>query len=146
MAVTDLTAAYARSATSVRRGLAMLDRKQVLVQDEVQCKAPSEVWWFLHTHAPAQVSADGRTATLTQGKTRLLAQIVSPAQAAFQVMKAEPLPGAPHPEKNGKNDKYRKLAIQLKDVKDLRLAVTLTPLKEGETAPSAPALSPLGGW
>ena len=146
VAVTDLTAAYAKQATQVRRGLAMLDRKQVLVQDEVQCPVPSEVWWFLHTSAPAQVSADGRTATLTQGQTRLLAQIVSPAEAVFQVMKAEPLPAAPHPEKNGKNDKYRKLAIQLKDVKDLRLAVMLTPLKEGETAPPAPALSPLGSW
>ena len=146
-AVTDLTAAYAKHATKAQRGLALLDRKQVLVQDEIQCPAPAEVWWFLHTHTKAQLSADGRSATLTQGKTRLLAQIISPAQATFQVMKAEPLPAAPHPPKQGNNAKYSKLAIELKAVRDARLAVLLTPLTEGQSAPALPPrLTPLGDW
>ena len=147
IAVTDLTAAYAKQATQVRRGLAMLDRKQVLVQDEVQAKAPSEIWWFLHTRAQPQVSADGATATLTQGTARLQARILSPAQAVFQVLKAEPLPDSPHPKENGNNNRVHKLAIELKGAQDVRLAVLLTPLKEGETEPATkPQISPLANW
>ncbi|MBI5383983.1 MAG: DUF4962 domain-containing protein [Verrucomicrobia bacterium] len=147
VAVTDLTAAYAKHVNKAQRGMAMLGRKQVLVQDEVQAKAPAEVWWFLHTHAKPQVGEDGRTATLTDGKARLHARIVSPAQARFQVMKAEPLPAAPQPPKQGNNSRYQKLAIQLRDVTDTRIAVVLTPLKEGEAVPAAQTqLTPLATW
>jgi hypothetical protein len=147
VAIADLTAAYAKNTTKARRGIAMLNRCQVLVQDEVQTKAPSEVWWFLHTRAKAQVSADGRTATLSEGKARLVAQILSPSQARFTVMKAEPLPAAPHPEKQGGNREGRKLAIELEGVQDLRLAVLLTPLQENVNAPAhRPELSPLAAW
>ena len=40
-AVVDLTAAYAAHARQVRRGVAMLDRKRVLIQDEVRPTSPS---------------------------------------------------------------------------------------------------------
>jgi hypothetical protein len=117
------------------------------VQDEVQAKAPSEVWWFLTTHAKPQVSGDGRSATLTLGKARLLAQILAPPQGAFTVMNAVPLPAAPHPDRQGDNSKYQKLAIQLQGVQDLRLAVLLTPLREGEKEPAAAVkLTPLAEW
>jgi hypothetical protein len=147
VAIADLTAAYAKNAERAQRGIAMLNRRQVLVQDEVQARAPSEVWWFLHTRAKAQVSADGRTATLSEGKARLMARILSPLQARFTVMKAEPLPSAPHPAKQGDNSKGRKLAIELQGVQDLRLAVLLTPLRDGETTSAhLPELSPLAAW
>ncbi len=57
--------------------------------------------------------------------------------------KAAPLPASPHPAKQGRNDRYRKLAIQMKRVTDLRLAVHFTPLREGEQAPVPLAISPL---
>ena len=145
--VRDVTLSQAKEDTTVQRGLAMLNRKQVLVQDEVRTSQPSEVWWFMHTHAQVQVSPDGATAVLTQGKARLQARILTPATAGFQVLAAEPLPNSAHPEKNGKNDRYRKLAIEVKGATDLRLAVLLTPLKEGEAEPtSKPQLSPLANW
>ena len=76
MAVADLTAAYARQASSVRRGIALLPgRKTMLVQDEVAAGAPAEVAWFLHTEAQAKMQADGRSAILTQGKQRLLVRL-----------------------------------------------------------------------
>jgi len=146
-AIADLSAAYARDAASVRRGVAMLDRRQLLIQDEVETKAPAELWWFLHTEADVQIGKDGVTATLTKDGEHLLARIISPANAVFKVMKAEPLPGAPHPGQNGNNDKFRKLAIELRDVKDLRLVVLLTPLKQGETEPvKMPDVQPLDKW
>ena len=127
--------------------VALLNRSQVLVQDEVQADQPSEVWWFLHTPALIKVSDDGRTATLSQGSSRLLARILSPAKAAFMTMDAQPLPTSPHPEKQAKNEKVRKLAIHLKNVEELRLAVLLVPLREEEVAPARlPEVVRLADW
>ena len=41
-AVTDLTSAYSAEAASLRRGVALLDRSRVLVQDEFQPKQPGD--------------------------------------------------------------------------------------------------------
>jgi hypothetical protein len=138
LAVADLTAAYARHAQRVWRGFALLDRRQVLVQDEVQAEKPAEVWWFLHTPAKVELGANRTSAVLSQGGTRLEARILSPSPAAFTVMEAGPLRVSPQPEKQAQNKNVRKLAIQLQNVKDLRLAVLLTPLAENETSAKTP--------
>lgn len=146
-ALTDLTPAYTQHARKVQRGLALLRRQQVLVQDELQADKPAEVWWFMHTQAQVKLSADGATATLTQGKKQLQARLLSPPGAGFTVMEAQPLPTSPHPDRQAKNEGIRKLAVQLKQVSNLRLAVLLTPAPEGETAPpSPPEVVPLAQW
>jgi hypothetical protein len=146
-AVVDLTSAYARHARGVQRGLALLDRRQVLVQDEIQAEKPTEVWWFLHTPAQAQVSEGGRTATLTQENVRLQARLLSPPDASFIVKEAGPLPTSPRPDGQAKNDSVRKLAVHLTGVTDARLVVLLTPLRAGETAPAhVPTVAPLAEW
>ena len=94
-AIADLTAAYAGEAREIRRGIALLDRKQVLVQDELNCITPADVWWFAHTPAQVKLSGNGATATLSQGDKTLVAQILSPANASFRVMDAAPLPSSP---------------------------------------------------
>ena len=147
MAAADLTAAYARHARKVTRGLALLERKQVLVQDEMRADQPAEVWWFLHTPAQVKISDGGLTATLRHGSARLVARILSPANAAFTVMDAAPFPTSPHPERQNQNDQVRKLAIHFVDAKDVRVAVLLTPAREGETVEtSLPSISPLADW
>src|SRR5205823_4100022 len=70
-AIADLTPASARHARHIRRGIALLDRRQVLVHDEIQAERPADLWWFLHTTALVQVGHDGVTATLTQDGARL---------------------------------------------------------------------------
>lgn len=138
-AVADLTPAYAKHARRVERGVALLDRRQVLVQDEVQADAPADLWWFLHTRAAARVGADGTSATLSQGKARLEARILAPTGARFEVRDAAPLPVSPQPDKQAQNRGVRKLAIHFPETKDLRLAVLLTPVRENESPPSATA-------
>lgn len=146
-AVADLTPAYAQQTRKVQRGLALLNRRQVLVQDEIQTDKPSEIWWFLHTPAQGQISDDGTTATLTQGNARLWARILSPQGAKFSLMDAQPLPTSPNPEGQRKNEGVRKLAIHLSGATDARLAALLVPLREGEAAPSQlPEVSPLEKW
>ncbi len=146
-ALADLTPAYKPHAQQVQRGLALLERRMVLVQDEIKAEKPAEVWWFMHTHATVQIAADGTTATLTQGKARLWARLLSPAEAKFEVLDAQPLPTSPHPEGQRNNEGIRKLTIHLTGATDARLAVLLVPLKEGEDAPAQlPEVRPLAEW
>ena len=146
-AIADLTPAYAKYARQVSRGIALLNRDKVLVQDELQADKPLDLWWFMHTQAAVKIEDDGRTASLQQAGAQLRAQILSPAGARFQVMNAEPLPTSPHPEKQAKNDRIRKLAIHLTAISDTRLAVLLVPkLSKDEGTGSAPKLSALSEW
>ncbi len=147
VAVADLTRAYSGQANRVERGLALLDRRQVLVQDEVQADQPAELWWFFCTPATVEINDAGTVAMLRQGTARLEARLVSPANATFKVMPAEPLPSSPNPPRQASNSRYRKLAIHIEDAKSLRLAVLLTPLKEGEAnSIPPPQLKPLEEW
>jgi hypothetical protein len=145
-AIADLTPAYAQHAQRVQRGLALLDRRALLVQDEVEAQPRADVWWFLHTTALIELAADGRSATLTQGKAKLLAQLLAPADARFEVCAAAPLATSPHPEGQRANEGFRKLAVHLPQLDRLQLAVLLTPWT-GKAAPSkCPALVPLSNW
>jgi hypothetical protein len=145
LAVADLSSAYAHYAREVRRGVALLDGGQVLVQDEVRAVQPAEVWWFLHTAAEITVADHGRRATLFQGSRRLEAEVLAPADARWTVMEARPLPTSPQPEKQHANPGVRKLALRLPNVTELRLAVRLVPLGT-ETVPPPPAVQPLEAW
>ena len=142
-----MKAAVAPNARKAERGVAMLDRQRVLVQDELLTDKPADVWWFMHTEAKVEVDAAGTTATLKRGGREMSARLLSPSGAKFTVMKAEPLPTSPQPPKQANNDRYRKLAIHLADVKDLRLAVLFTPLP-GEGKPPQPSdkVLPLDQW
>jgi hypothetical protein len=146
-AIADLTPAYARQASKVWRGLALVNRRQVLIEDEIETPQPAEIWWFLHTPAAVKLSADKKSAILTQNSRRWQARLVQPANATFEVGKARPLPLSPHPLCQGDNTGVQKLAVNLKQTKKVRLVVWLTPLPEGESAcPSPPAVAPLADW
>lgn len=147
-AVADLTAAYAKRALEVRRGVALIDGKsRFLVQDEIRTARPSTVWWFMHTEAEVAVRADGGSAVLTRDGKRLWARILAPAGARFQVMDARPLPTSPNPAEQNVNAGIRKLAIRLDGVTNTTLSVLLVPLSDGETPPrSLPAVRALAAW
>lgn len=146
-AIADLSSAYAQRATKVERGIALLDRKQVLIEDEITATKPSTLWWFMHTEAEIQPDAAGKVATLTRGGARLHAQILSPPDARFAVMPAAPLATSPHPEKQGDNKNTRKLAINVSNATAVRIVVWFVPLKDGEAAPTKlPVAKPLSDW
>lgn len=145
-ALGDLRAAVAPEAKRAERGVALLERQRVLVQDELLTDQPAEVWWFMHTEAKVELNQSGTIATLQRGGKKLTAQIVLPTEARFEVMKAEPLPDSPHPPKQANNDRYRKLAIHLAGAKDLRLAVLFTPQTPATEKTTAPRIVPLADW
>ncbi|HEY5909178.1 MAG TPA: heparinase II/III family protein [Verrucomicrobiae bacterium] len=144
-AIADLTAAYKQHATRVRRGVSLLERKQLLVQDEVQSQSPADVWWFMHTPAVIGLEDNGKAAILSQLGVRLRAEVLSPPDAKLQIMEAAPLPASPHPAKQANNRNIRKLAIHVSGLPNIRIAVLLTPLQD-DKAPLAPKVSALDQW
>lgn len=145
-AIADLTAAYARNASKVQRGVALLNRRQVLIQDEIQTPKPADLWWFMTTPAEITIEAGGKTALLTQGGAKLKAILLSPANATFASLEAKPLPTSPDPAGQRRNSRVRKLAVNLKQVSDVRLAITLTPVAANTAPPANPSLTPLERW
>jgi hypothetical protein len=150
-------------ATQARRGIALVDRKIVIVQDEIETAKPSDVWWFMTvptastgrgrrssaeaTRVSIELGKDPREATLAKDKARLRLQIVEPNGAKFEIRDAKPLPDSPNPSEQNANAGIRKLAIHLPQVTTLRLAVRMVPLKEGEEPPPAVAeFKPLAAW
>ena len=136
-AVTDLSDPYQAQVTHATRGVALLDRRQVLVQDEVRASRPVEIIWNFHTRA--QIALGGDRATLTQGKARMEARILSPAGAHFEMISANPpLPQAQQPD-------VRNLIVRLPEkTREVRIVVLFTPDAKKNT--SVPTVEPLEGW
>ena len=141
-AIADLTAAYSGKAQSVQRGVALLDRSNVLVEDEIQANAPTELYWFMHT--AAHIRLQGRSARLNLGQKQLYVRLLSPTNAVFTTMKAEPLPTSPHPAQQAVNTGISKLTIHLKGVKTTRIAVLFTAESKGIKRDVAAV--PLNDW
>jgi hypothetical protein len=98
----------------------MVERGQVIVQDEIAADQPVEALWGMVTEA--EVKLEGRAATLRQGNWSLRASIVAPQNAVFEIVSTTP------PPPQNPNTGTRKLVVRLPEkVTDLRLVVSLTP-------------------
>ncbi len=122
----DLTSAYNKFAKKTTRGVAMLERRAVLVQDEFEIEKPCEVVWAMTTDAEINIHKQGQ-AWLTLKSQELKARILSPVGAEFTVESAEQKP----PQKTNKG--VKRLLIRLPDAKgNVRVAVLLSPVwKDG---------------
>jgi len=134
-AVVDLSAAYAKQLSRALRGMALLDRKHVLVQDELEGITGKELWWQMHTRA--KIELKGNQALLTQDKQQLWARILEPAEAVFGIESA----AAPPPQ--NPNTGVQKLVVKLPSKSPMRLAVLLSPDRLPE---KLPAVEPLSKW
>ena len=79
--VVDLSAAWPQ-AQRVWRGVALIDRRHVLVQDEVIAEKPVAPVWQMLTDA--RIDIKGRTAILSKGGERITATLLSPDDAHWQ--------------------------------------------------------------
>ncbi len=137
-AVADLSEAYQPHARQVARGVALLDRRCVLLQDEIESVTAVDGLWGMHT--TAQVRTHGREAVLTLDGEHLQAQILEPTDArwAVQEVTLDP-PQRPLPD-------TRKLLIAFKTAAPLtRIVVLFSP---GRTEPDSdpPRVEPLESW
>lgn len=145
----NLTAAHG-GVTRVWRGFRLIgNRREVLVQDEIQASTGKNVWWFAHYAHPSTVATlgpDGTSVMLTQGAERLWCKIAS-GGGTFQIMDAAPLPSSPDPAAQSVNSGHRKIAINLANVTNTTLAVWFVPLEAGEPTPATlPSITPLNTW
>jgi hypothetical protein len=124
----------------------VVERKWVLVQDQIKCSPPAEVWWFLHTPATIELRDNGRNALLAIGEVQLLARIQSPTRARFTVRDTVPLPTSPNPQGQESSPEVRKLSIHLENVEDEVLAVVLVPLWKGRPENWSPPPVRLEDW
>ena len=138
-AVVDLTSAYRRFAKTVKRGVTVLDRRAVLVQDEFAVDKPVEIAWGMTT--AATIALDGSRATLTQDGKEMRAEILSPAGAVFTKESAEQKP----PQATNKG--IRRLMIRLPDQTGrVTIAVMLSPAWPKQKAVKTPEVTPLSKW
>ncbi|NOU74992.1 DNRLRE domain-containing protein, partial [Paenibacillus sp. LMG 31458] len=147
-AITDLKPVYGVNVTKAQRGIKLFDqRRQVLIQDEVETTDPSDIWWFMHTMTEVEeISNDGKTAILSQNGKRLWATILSP-QGQFTVMDAVPLSSSPEPAGQNPNIGVKKLSIHVPNTTKLQLSVFMVPLREWEQPPTTlPDIVPLTVW
>ncbi|WP_349019107.1 DUF4962 domain-containing protein [Niallia taxi] len=143
-AVIDMTRAY-KDALIAKRGIALTHNRQlVLLQDELQLKTSSEIYWFMHTKAGIEFTDNRKTAILSISGKKMYAHILSPSQAYFANLEASPLKNSPNPEIQTKNNEIRKLSIHLKNVKETNISVIFTSNKNLISSSSSPL--PLSSW
>lgn len=105
-AIVDLSAAYARDTTSVKRGVAIAGARAILVQDEIAWRqdSPDRLFrWQMITDAG--ITTTGAEATLNKEGQWLRARILSPQGATFSVQDPRS-----NPAENA-NRGYRQLVI-----------------------------------
>lgn len=132
-AICDLTGVYSHQATSVKRGISMMDgRKSFTVRDEIALsKANSEVYWFMHTTAD-NIEVFDTYAVLTQNGKKLRVDFLSNADSMeVLTMKAEPLPTSPQYKGTKDYSMYKKLALKVQASGNLNITAKLTPIKDG---------------
>jgi hypothetical protein len=96
-AVVDLTEAYAPALATARRGIALVDGRDVLVQDEIAGASEADVVWQMQTRAT--VSLGGSHAVLRQNGRTLTLRVLEPADALLRTGPASaPAAEAQQPE------------------------------------------------
>lgn len=111
-AITDLSAAYAGQATSVKRGIMMPGRQAVLIRDEISgVKKVKSIRWNMMTRAKISISDDGKTATLAQMDKTMTVTLNAPDDARFISMDAKPPKAL---ENENPNNGWSRLVVDFK--------------------------------
>lgn len=144
-AVLDMSSASPDTSKHIR-GVKLYDnRSKVVLQDEIEFKKSSELYWFGHTLAEIELSEDGKRAILTNGGKKLQAEIISPVGATFTTMPASRLESSPD-VKNGDNSSYQKLTIHMENVLKTRIMIAFLPLEGKEFEDELPKNTPIEKW
>jgi uncharacterized protein YjdB len=149
--ILDLSDAYTKDAKSAKRGMKLFNnRSQILIQDELLLKKPSEIYWFMHTRADIEIIENGKAALLTKEGKKLYVKLISNNNGAtFKEMEAKPLPTSPnpYPDKQKSNNGIRKLALYMDDVVEETISIWMVPLLDIESIPEdEPVVTPLKDW
>ncbi len=122
----DMTDAYSMNmAKSVVREFELFDNRSSLrISDTVECLVRSDIYWFMHTRAEIEISADGKTAILTINGKQMRAQLHN--DGVFSV--TDPISVNGKNEYDGDFEGIRRLTVFLEGVKSAKITVTLEPV------------------
>ncbi|NQT88187.1 heparinase II/III family protein, partial [bacterium] len=140
--IVDLTPVYRDQVKTARRGVALLDGRNVLIQDELTGLKPgSVVRWGMIT--PGSVDAAGKPSlTLSQGDARLTVTILAPADVTWtEIDTAKPRKPWDSPNRGTRMIAFQAVAPASGD---LTLAVFARPRHKQETP--TPEIRPLRQW
>lgn len=148
----DLTSVYGDDVKSYKRGFFVTDnRNSLIVQDEFELKKESELLWNFITEANVELSADGKSAILTQKGEKL--KVTADGNISdwkFEVRDMAPTGGwteDPFAVENTveKQQKFaanaKKLVISTKAKGNVSMAVKFVPQIEGEPYPDAKCIA-----
>jgi hypothetical protein len=143
-AIADLTAAYPGAARQLHRGLALLERSRVLVQDDASGVTPGvPLTWRMLTAATVTLDSPRRAVLTTAGRT-LHIELLSPAEARFTSHPATPPTAAENPNHG---ITVLETGVPAADQPaDARIAVLLSPVGEKWPVRPPPAVLPLSQW
>lgn len=129
---TDLSACYASDVNSAIRGYKLEDdRQSVVIRDEIDLKAESEIYWFTHTKADVEVNSEAGYAVfnLNGKKVKVMFDVSGDGVLSeeYGVMEAVPLETSP--KMTGEDDRsdIRKFYIKLKASGKVNITVKFMP-------------------
>ena len=145
--ITDMTCAYEGKVKSAKRGLKMTNcRTAVVVQDEIECIEPSEIYWGIHTKADINISEDGKTALLNINGNKMEVKIQS-SDGVFSILEPKPLPQCYQLDGQNANEGVKKLAVHFVNAEKINLTVCFTPLGYADGVKVVyPEVKPLSKW
>lgn len=146
-AVVDLTDAYSQSASSVKRGYALINgRDSFLLQDEITVTGTQDVYSFMHSTANIEVAPDGKSAILTKNGKMVKATLLAPSSAVLESYKAEPVEGSPAVIGDN-NDIYKKLTVKTRMTGSGTISILFTPYYgEGNFEFTLEEVLPISQW
>jgi len=103
----DLAAAYPRKVRKFLRSVERTPQNAIVIRDDIEALNPVEALWGMLTDA--EISLNGRYATLRKGNATLAIEIVSPKDAEFDSVSTMPSRNIENP-----NTGTRKLLVRLK--------------------------------
>ena len=151
----DLSAVYPDYTKDYQRAVGLFNNREVLViRDEATVLKDCETWWFGHTVQDIKVSADGKSAILTEPATgkRLWVGIMTDGPEKFTTMLAEPFPESPRINGEVAEGTFagkEKLTIETarKAGDKIELTIMMTPIYKGQDAPAKlPEVKPIAEW
>ncbi len=147
LAITDMSDAYGSKVQSAVRGMKMTNnRGAIILQDEIKCTAPSDIYWGMHTPAKVTLSEDKKTALLDINGNKMEVKILS-TQGEFSLDKAEPLPECFQLVGQTTHPQVTKLAMRFKDTKEVNVSLCFTPLGKQNQIPDVyPEVVSLSEW
>lgn len=144
IAVADMSVAY--PGKKVVRGMRMpVDRRSVIVRDELELDPSDTVYWFGQTKADIKICDDRRAAILEIEGSRLWVGLL--ADGELEILPATHLIPELAQEGQRDNSAYQRLTVKLQGGSSYAISVCFVPLSEGEQAPEKiPVDKPLSEW